>query len=88
MNYECVFNVGNTALYLKKGLHKLVCHIPGDFLNDRFYTVRVMFIANRAFTLFDITDAINLEVHEERKETDWHGKWPGFVRPNLQFEIN
>lgn len=88
MNYECVFNVGTEAQFLKKGLQKATCQIPGDFLNDGFYTIRIMIVADRANILFDMPDAINLEIHEERVETDWHGKWPGFVRPNLQFTIS
>lgn len=88
MNYECVFNVGTEAQFLKKGLQKAICQIPGDFLNDGFYTIRIMIVADRANILFDMPDAINLEIHEEREETDWHGKWPGFVRPNLQFKIS
>ena len=87
MNYECVFNVGTTPLYLKKGLYKAICSIPGDFLNDGFYTIRLMFVANRSKSLFEIADAINFEVHEEREETGWHGKWPGFVRPKLAFDF-
>jgi lipopolysaccharide transport system ATP-binding protein len=87
MNHECVFNVGTQPQYLQEGLHKATCHIPGDFLNDGFYTIRMMFVADRAAILFDMNDAINFEVHEDREETDWHGKWPGFVRPNLDFKI-
>lgn len=88
MNYECVFNVGTEGKYLKKGLNKATCHIPGDLLNDGFYTIRILFIANKAIGLFEIDDAINIEIHEERGETDWHGKWPGFVRPKLRFDLS
>jgi lipopolysaccharide transport system ATP-binding protein len=87
MNYECVFNVGTRPRYLKKGMHHATCEIPGDFLNDGFYTIRLMFIEDRSKTLFEIADAVNIEVHEEREETGWHGKWPGFVRPNLAFDF-
>jgi lipopolysaccharide transport system ATP-binding protein len=87
MNYECVFNVGTKSVYLKAGLQNAVCHIPGDFLNDGFYTIMLMFVAGRSKPLFQIADAVNIEVHEEREETGWHGKWPGFVRPNLDFEF-
>jgi len=27
-------------------------------------------------------------VEEERENTNWHGKYPGFVRPNIDFKIN
>jgi lipopolysaccharide transport system ATP-binding protein len=87
MNHECIFNVGTQPQYLQRGIHKATCHIPGNFLNDGFYTIRIMFIAERVFSLFEINDAINFEVHEDREETDWHGKWPGFVRPNFEFFI-
>ena len=87
MNYECVFNTGTEPQYLKNGLHKAVCHIPGDFLNDGYYTIRLMVIGEKSITLFDFQDAVNVEIHEDRIQTAWHGKWPGFVRPNLQFCI-
>jgi lipopolysaccharide transport system ATP-binding protein len=88
MNHECVFNVGTKPQYLQKGLHKANCHIPGDFLNDGYYTIRMMFVAERSVSLFEISNIINFEVHEDREETAWHGKWPGFVRPNFKFLID
>lgn len=87
MNYECVFNVGTKPCFLRKGLHKATCHIPGDLLNDGVYTIRIMVVAERAVLLYDLPDAINFEIHEEREETNWHGKWPGFVRPKLSFNF-
>ncbi|WP_242919079.1 ABC transporter ATP-binding protein [Pontibacter liquoris] len=87
MNYECVFNVGTKAQQLRKGLYKATCQIPGDFLNDGMFTIRVLFVADRSVMLYKHLDAINLEIHEDRKESDWHGKWPGYVRPMLNFPI-
>ena len=67
MNYECVFNVGTSPQYLKIGLHKAICHIPGNFLNDGFYTVRLMVVSERSKILFDLADAVNIEVHKIEK---------------------
>ncbi|WP_439883036.1 ABC transporter ATP-binding protein [Pontibacter sp. MBLB2868] len=87
MNYECVFNVGTTPQLLKKGVYKAVCQIPGDFLNDGLFSIRIMFVADKSIPLYVFNDAINVEVHEDRTESDWHGKWPGFVRPLLKFPL-
>jgi lipopolysaccharide transport system ATP-binding protein len=87
MNYECIFNVGTQAQKLSKGLYKATCEIPGDFLNDGMFSVKVLFVADRSVMLFRYLDVINIEIQEDRKESNWHGKWPGFVRPMLNFPI-
>jgi lipopolysaccharide transport system ATP-binding protein len=82
---ECVFNVGTAALYLSEGLHKGVCEIPGHFLNDGVYTVSMMVVAERSYPLYNFEHKVSFEINEKRAASEWHGKHPGFIRPNLNF---
>jgi len=85
---ECVFNVGTPAKYLEKGLHKGICRIPGNLLNDGIYTVSMMVVAGRSYSLFNFENFVSFEVNEDRKASGWHGKWPGLVRPQLPFTLD
>ncbi len=87
MNYECIFNVGTKPEFLEKGLRKAICSVPGDFLNDGTFTINLMFVADSSIPVLSVQDIVNLEILEDRPQTDWHGKWPGFVRPNLVFNV-
>src|ERR1700676_5344029 len=39
---ECVFNVATKAKYLSKGIHKGICQIPANLLNDGLYKISMM----------------------------------------------
>jgi len=84
---ECVFNVGTEVKYLKEGLHKGICHIPGNLLNDGIYKISMMIVGERSYSIFYYEDSISFEVIENRQISGWHGKWIGFVRPKLEFEL-
>jgi lipopolysaccharide transport system ATP-binding protein len=86
-NQECVFNAGSDAKILAAGLHRGVCIIPGGLLNDNVYTVSMMVVGDRSFSLYHIEHAISFEVFEDRPESGWHGKWPGIIRPSLPFSL-
>lgn len=87
INSECVFNVGSPATKLTKGLHKGVCEIPGSLLNDGIYSVSMMVVAEGSYALYNFEDAVSFEVTEKRIGSNWHGKHPGFVRPQLNFTL-
>jgi lipopolysaccharide transport system ATP-binding protein len=84
---ECVFNVGTPALKLSKGIHKGVCKIPANLLNDGIYSVSMMVVADKSHPIYNYENAVSFEVQENRDASGWHGKWPGFVRPNLIFTL-
>ena len=88
ISQECIFNVGTQQLKLNEGLHKGVCNIPGHLLNDGIYSVSMMVIAEGSYSLYEIDHAVSFEVTENRENFGWHGKWPGFVRPNLNFTLH
>jgi lipopolysaccharide transport system ATP-binding protein len=84
---ECVFNVGTEAKYLKKGVHKGVCHIPANLLNDGIYKISMMIVGEKSYSIYYFQDIVDFEVNENRETGGWHGKWIGFVRPKLNFNL-
>lgn len=86
---ECVFNI-ITQLpvpVLKKGLHKGTCLIPANFLNTGLFSVSMMIVRHTSVPIYHWENAVSFEVEEERENTNWHGRFPGFVRPDFDFKI-
>ncbi|MEK7720767.1 MAG: ABC transporter ATP-binding protein [Elusimicrobiota bacterium] len=77
-----VFNIATQNIPLKKGLHRTVFHIPGELLNDGYYTVQNYFVT-AARVCFNHNNANSFEVAENREISEWHGKWLGAVRPTF-----
>jgi len=65
---------------LSKGLHKAVFHVPGNLMNDGFYSVGNMFVSQSTCQFFH-KEACGFEIAEDRNKSGWHGKWTGAVRP-------
>jgi len=84
---EVVFNVVTPMVFLQKGLHKGVCHIPGNLLNDDNFSLSMMIVKENTNSAFFLEHAISFEVVEDREASGWHGKWEGFVRPKLDFSL-
>ena len=86
---ECVFNV-ITQLpppTIGTGLHHARCVIPKELLNTGVFYVSFMLVQDTAKPLFNFEEVLTFEVEEEREITNWHGKFPGFVRPNIDFKL-
>lgn len=84
---ECIFANGTPAVRLPAGLHKARCVIPANFLNDEIYSISLMIVGDASYPICFFENILSVEIHENRITTGWHGKWPGFVRPKLDFEI-
>jgi lipopolysaccharide transport system ATP-binding protein len=84
---EPIFNIHSPLVKLNKGLHKGVCKIPPNLLNDELYTISIMTVQNLETMLFNMEHIVSFEVVENREATGWHGKWPGYVRPQLDFTL-
>lgn len=87
LHEECIFNVVTDSLILSKGVCKGVCLIPGSFLNDNIYTISMMIVGERSYPIYNFENLISIEVVENREESGWHGKWPGYVRPTMDFKL-
>lgn len=86
---ECVFAV-TTQLPAQEthgGTHSAVCLFPESLLNTGVYYIKCFFVKDETTPVFTLEEAISFEIHEEREQSNWHGKFPGFVRPNLNFNL-
>jgi lipopolysaccharide transport system ATP-binding protein len=64
-----------------------VCSIPPHLLNDGTYSITAL-IVNSGNALFKMEDMITFEVNETERTGAWFGKWPGSVRPKLNWKVN
>ena len=87
---ECIMaNITNLpGPILKEGLHKSICKIPANLLNNGFYYVSIMVVKDGTSVIFNLDSCLEFEIHENiRIGTNWFGKYPGFVRPLIDFKI-
>ncbi len=82
----CIFNTASSAKVYPKGLVKGTCHIPGNFLNDGVYRVRLLIVRDKSAALIDLDNVAIFEVHDIEREGTWYGKWIGSVRPTFEWE--
>ena len=83
---ECVFVAVSNVKANITGLHTAVCRIPPDLLNDGVYYITMLVVADGA-PVYNFENAVVFEVNENRNATVWHGKWPGALRPKLDFQL-
>jgi lipopolysaccharide transport system ATP-binding protein len=84
---ECIFANGTEPKYLAFGLHRAICRIPGNLLNDDIYNVSILIVGDSSTPIFLFENMVSFEVNENRSGSGWHGKWPGYLRPKLDFKI-
>ncbi len=70
---------------LPPGLYRSVCLIPGNFLNQGSYRLRVVFIDEPGTAIvFDYPSAALFTVHDvSERRISWYGRFLGVVRPRL-----
>jgi lipopolysaccharide transport system ATP-binding protein len=83
---DCVFVVASNAISNSSGQHSAICKIPPDLLNDGIYNISMLVVVNGE-ARYSFTNAITFEVNENRQANVWHGKWPGILRPKLDFQL-
>lgn len=84
---ECIFNVGTQSEAFAKGLVTGTCSIPGNFLNDGSYVVSMMIVKDTSTVLYNMEEALIFDIEDFRENVTWYGKWPGYIRPQLNFSI-
>ena len=65
------------------GLFEGTCDIPCNFLNDGSYYFSIVFVKNSTTCLFYFEGCLAFEVEDYRSNTEWFGKWLGYVRPSF-----
>jgi lipopolysaccharide transport system ATP-binding protein len=84
---ECIFAIGTEVKMLPRGYHMAICKIPGNFLNDDIYNISILIVENSSTPIFQFENVVSFEINENREESGWHGKWPGYIRPSLEFTL-
>jgi lipopolysaccharide transport system ATP-binding protein len=83
-----IFNTGSVARSFPVGLVRGSFVIPGDFLNDDTYTVRILIVKDTSIALLDLGDVLMFEVQDSDRQGNWYGKWIGTVRPKFDWQVN
>lgn len=68
----------------QKGLVKETVRIPANFLNDGIYTVTLQVVQDSS-SIYLHPEILTFEVLEGVRHGSWLGKWPGVVRPKLEW---
>jgi lipopolysaccharide transport system ATP-binding protein len=85
---ETVFNVPSAVVPGKAGYFRALLNIPAHLLNDGSYAISVMIVKDTTAVLHFYEDALQFEIADWRPDHgDWYGKWPGVVRPSLDFSL-
>jgi lipopolysaccharide transport system ATP-binding protein len=67
------------------GLHRTRCVVPGYLMNDGNYFISFVFRSAGKLVL-ELPNALNLEIVDNREgRFGWYGKWPGVIRPKLEW---
>jgi len=81
---EMIFAAPSPQVDCAPGIAQFTCKVPGDFMNDGIYSIMMMIVKDSA-ALFVLDDALTFEVHDIERPGHWMGKWPGAVRPKLEW---
>ncbi|MBS1745661.1 MAG: ATP-binding cassette domain-containing protein [Bacteroidetes bacterium] len=81
-----IFVTCSTPQYLETGAIIATCTIPPNFLNDDTYTLSIMGVSESKSLIY-IRNAMVIEGIEPPRKPGWLGKFPGFIRPELEWRI-
>jgi lipopolysaccharide transport system ATP-binding protein len=84
---EVIFNAPSPQHELRPGNNWFVCSMPANLLNDGVYSVQVMIVSDST-PIQVVNDALVFEVHDLPRNGAWYGKWPGVVRPLLEWNFS
>lgn len=66
-----VFNDCSDAVSCPVGIFRGVCHVPGNYLNDIRYTVRILLVKDQSIGLIDMHDVLIFDVHDIERQGGW-----------------
>ncbi len=85
---ECIFNVGTQSKPFARGIISGVLEIPGHFLNDGSYMISIMVVRDTSTVIYNMEEALTFDIEDYRENVTWYGKWPGYIRPKLNFTMS
>jgi lipopolysaccharide transport system ATP-binding protein len=62
------------------------CTIPCNTLNNIDYRIDALFV-NNSSPVFIFENCISFRIHETERQGSWFGKWPGTIRPILNWDV-
>jgi len=80
-----VFAVASSASPRRQGLVSEVVRIPAHLLNDGIYTVTIQVVQDSSTTVYIHPEILVFDVRDSDRAGNWFGKWPGVVRPKLEW---
>jgi lipopolysaccharide transport system ATP-binding protein len=85
---ELIFTFSTKLQQLEMGNVALRFEIPGNLLNDGTYTITFGISQHFSSFLAKVDDAVTFEVLNVINENEWSGKWPGAIRPKINWQLN
>ena len=65
------------------------CTIPENFLNDEYYSIKVFLIKDVTHILAVVEDAVSFCIIDTgAMRHEYHGSWPGCIRPKLNWSTH
>ncbi len=84
---ECIFDVSHHPEICDEGIVEGECTIPGNFLNDGSYYFSIIFVQDTSQPLYYFEECLYFDVEDYRENTNWFGKWMGYVRPQFPVKL-
>lgn len=84
---ECIFDVSTRPAVFPEGLVEGECTIPGNFLNDGSYYFSLIIVKDTSQPVFYLEECLHFDMEDFRENTNWYGKWQGYVRPVFPFSL-
>jgi lipopolysaccharide transport system ATP-binding protein len=81
----CVLASGTSSTVLKRGIYQHSCVLPDNFLNDVFYSVKIILLTDVTISEVAISDALSFVAHETMGREEYLGGIIGCVRPKLEW---
>ncbi len=86
---ELVFNTASKVIAGPKAKYSAVCQIPAPLLNDGSYTISFLIVKDTTAVMLTAEEILQFEMADWRnQEGEWYGKWPGIIRPNIEFDLS
>jgi lipopolysaccharide transport system ATP-binding protein len=82
----CVLATASPVHTMRTGRITMRCRIPENLLNDGGYRIQILVVRNMSVIVLNCSDALLFEVHDSPRLIAWYGKWPGVIRPELQWD--
>jgi lipopolysaccharide transport system ATP-binding protein len=80
-----VFAAASEVKPRQRGLVRESVTIPANLLNDGMYSVTIQVVQDTSSTVYIHPEILVFDVADSVRVGNWFGKWPGVVRPKLEW---